>query len=188
MRKGITLAALAALLLLAGTFSSCQPISSSQPAGEVNQATRAAAATAQAQLNLLQIEAFELERELDENFSEHYVGINTESHPSLKVVVYLTGASKADLAPFVEDPALLEVIEVREEAISRRSLRETRELFKAELDEAGVTYTTGIKMEPARLQVYVYDIPEAQDKLKVAGVAIPEHVEFVQMENLPESG
>jgi len=63
-----------------------------------------------------------------------------------------------------------------------------RELFKAEMDKAGVTYTTGIKMEPARLQVYVYDISEAQEKLKAAGVSIPEHVEFVQMENLPEGG
>jgi hypothetical protein len=188
MRKGVILAVLAALMVLAVVFSSCQSISSPQPAEEVNQATRSAAATAQAQMNLLQVEAFELERKLDENFSEHYVGINTESYPSLKVVVYLTGASKADLAPFVQDPALFEVIEVREEAISRQFLRETRELFKADMDEVGVTYTTAIKMEPARLQVYVYDIPEAQDKLNAAGVSIPEHVEFVQMENLPEGG
>ena len=188
MRKGMTIAVLAALMVLAGTFSSCQPSSSSQTPEEVSQATRSAAATAQAQMNLLQIEAFELERELDENFSEHYVGISTESSPSLKVVVYLTGADKADLEPFVEDPSLFEVIEVREEAISRQSLRSMRELFKAEMDKAGVTYTTGIKMEPARLQVYVYDIPEAQEKLKAAGVSIPEHVEFVQMENLPEGG
>ncbi len=179
---------LAAVLLLAVVLSSCQPTSTSQPAGDVNQATRAAAATAQAQLNLLQIEAFELERELDENFSEHYVGIQVDSYPSLKVVVFLTGASKADLAPFVDDSSLFEVIEVREEAISRQSLRATRELFKAELDKAGVTYTTGIKMEPARLQVYVHDIPEAQDKLNTNGVSIPGHVEFVQMENLPEGG
>jgi hypothetical protein len=178
----------AALILLVGAFTSCQLSSSPQPAGVVNQATRSAAATAQAQLNLLQIEAFELERELDENFPGHYVGINTESYPSLKVVVYLTGATKADLAAFVKDPSLYEVIEVREESISRQSLRETRESFKAELDEVGVTYTTGIKMEPARLQVYVYDIPEAEAKLKMAGIPIPQHVEFVQMENLPEGG
>jgi hypothetical protein len=188
MHKGMKLTVLAALMLLAGTFSSCQPFSSSQPPENVNQATRSAAATAQADLNILQIEAFELERELDENFSEHYVGIQVESYPSLKVIVYLTGASKDDLAPFVEDPGLFELIEVKKEAISRQSLRATREVLKAEMDIAGVTYTTGIKMEPARLQVYVYDIPEAQDKLNAAGVSIPEHVEFVQMENLPEGG
>jgi len=185
-RKQLTIFAL--LILFALTFSSCLPSSSTQPAEEVNHATRVAAATAQAQMNLLQIEAFELERELDENFSEHYVGINTESYPGLKVVVYLTGASKADLAPFVEDPALFEVIEVREEAISRQTIRATREALKAEMDKVGLTYTTGIKMEPARLEVYVFDIPEAKDKLNTAGVAIPEHVEFVQMENLPEGG
>lgn len=176
------------LILLAASFSSCQPSSSSQPTAEVNQATRSAGATAQAQLNLLQIEAFELERELDENFSEHYVGISTESYPALKIIIYLTGASKAGLVPFVKDTALFEAIEVREEPISRQSLRSIREAFKADLDEAEVTYTTAIKMEPARLQVYVYNIPEAQAKLMAAGVPIPEHVEFVQMENLPEGG
>ena len=186
LRKQLT--KLAVLILLSFTFSSCLPSSGSQPEEVVSQATRSAAATAQAQMNLLQIEAFELERELDENFSEHYVGISTESYPGLKVIVYLTGADKADLKPCVEDPSLFEVIEVREEAISRQSLRAMRELFKAEMDKAGVTYTTGIKMEPARLQVYVYDISEAKEKLKAAGVSIPEHVEFVQMENLPEGG
>lgn len=179
---------LAILILLAGVFSGCLPSTTPQPEEQVNVATRSAAATAQAKMNLLQIEAFDLERSLDENFSEHYVGINTESYPSLKVIVYLTGATKADLVSFVQDPSLFEAIEVREEAISRQFLRETRELFKAEMDKAGVTYTTGIKMEPARLQVYVYDIPEAKDLLKAAGVSFPEHVEFVQMENLPEGG
>lgn len=188
MRKRKDLIVLAVLVLLAAIFASCQPLSSSQPTTDPAQATRSAAATAQAQMNLLQIKAFELERELDANFSEHYVGIQTESYPSLKVVVFLTGAGKDDLKPFIKDPALFDVIEVREEAISRQSLRDTRELFKAEMDKAGVTYTTAIKMEPARLQVYVKDIPEAQAKLKTAGVAVPEHIEFVQMENLPEGG
>ena len=186
MKKQLTV--IAVLILLAAGFSSCQPPSSTQPTNEVNQATRLAAATAQAELNLLQVEAFELERELDENFSEHYVGISTESYPALKIIIYLTGASKADLEPFVKDPALFEAIEVREESISRQFLRTIRESFKADLDKAEVTYTTAIKMEPARLQVYVYDIPEAQAKLMAAGIPIPEHVEFVQMENLPEGG
>ena len=82
MLKRKQLLVLAVFILLAGAFSSCLPSSSTQPTGEVSQATRSAAATLQAQMNLLQIEAFELERELDENFSEHYVGINTESYPN----------------------------------------------------------------------------------------------------------
>ena len=175
-------------MLLTGALASCLPTSTTQPAEAVNQATRSAAATAQAGLNLLQNEAYELEKDLDANFSEHYVGIQVESYPSLKVIVYLTRAEKTDLAPFVKDSQLYEVIEVREEAISRQELRETREILTAEMDKAGVTYTTGIKMEPARLEVYVFDIAEAQALLKVAGVAVPEHVEFIEMETLPEGG
>jgi len=139
-------------------------------------------------MNLLQVATFELERKLDENFSDHYVGVQVLSEPELKVLVYLTGADKADLEAFVEDERLFELIEVREEAVSRQTLRAIREAFKAEMDEAGVTYTTGIKMEPARLQVYVFDIPEAQGRLKTAGVSIPEHVEFIEMDTLPEGG
>jgi hypothetical protein len=188
MNKRIFLIVVGALMVFTGALSGCLPSNIGTPTAEANQATRAAAATAQAELNLLQNEAYELEKDLDANFSEHYVGIQVESYPNLKVIVYLTGADKADLAPFVENPGLFEVIEVREEEISRQTLRATREILTVEMDKAGVTYTTGIKMEPARLEVYVYDIPEAQDLLKTAGVAIPEHVEFIEMDTLPEGG
>lgn len=188
MQKLKALLVIAALILLTSALASCQISSEPEPTGVVNQATRSAAATAQANLNLLQNAAFELEEELDTNFSEHYVGIQVEGYPSLKVIVYLTGASKADLAPFVEDPHLFELIEVREEKISRQSLRATRELFKEEMDKAGLTYTTGIRMEPARLQVYVYDIPQAKELLNKASVAIPDHVEFIEVDTLPEGG
>ena len=188
MQKQKALLVIAALILLTSTLASCQISSDPEPTGVVNQATRSAAATAQADLNLLQNAAFELEEELDTNFSEHYVGIQVEGYPSLKVIVYLTGASKADLAPFVEDPHLFELIEVREEKISRQSLRATRELFKEEMDKAGLSYTTGIRMEPARLQVYVYDIPQAKELLNKASVAIPDHVEFIEVDTLPEGG
>ncbi|MGB4594653.1 MAG: hypothetical protein WBI14_01940 [Anaerolineaceae bacterium] len=169
-------------------LSACMPAQPTQTVEPINQATRSAAATAQAEVNVLQREAEALEKDLDANFSDHYVGMRVESYPVVKVIVYLTGASKEDLASFVKDKRLTEVIEVQEEEISRKALRETRETLKAEMDKAGVTYTTGIKMEPARLQVYVLDIPEAQARLKAANVAIPEHVEFVQMDYLPEGG
>jgi len=169
-------------------LNACLPMQPTATVEPVNQATRSAAATAQAEVNLLQNAAFALEETLDTEFSDHYVGMQVESYPVVKVIVYLTAAGKQDLARYVTDAKLMEVIEVREEAISRKTIRETRETLKAEMDEAGVTYTTGIKMEPARLQVYVLDIPEAQAKLKAANVAVPEHVEFVQMDYLPEGG
>lgn len=176
------------VLTLTFVLSGCMPVQATQTVEPINQATRSAAATAQAEVNLLQDKAYEFEQDLDANFSDHYVGMQVESYPVVKVIVYLTGATKADLAPFVKSAGLLEVIEVRNEETSRKALRETREALKAEMDKAGVTYTTGIKMEPARLQVYVLDIPEAEAKLAAASVPIPEHVEFVQMDYLPEGG
>lgn len=182
---GISLLVIFSLSLV---LSACMPTQTTATMEPINQATRQAAATAQAEVNLLQDEAYALEQDLDANFSDHYVGMQVESYPVVKVIVYLTGATKADLAPFVKSAGLLEVIEVRNEETSRKALRETREALKAEMDKAGVTYTTGIKMEPARLQVYVLDIPEAEAKLAAASVPIPEHVEFVQMDYLPEGG
>lgn len=182
-------------LLLVGAFMlfivvlmSCLPTPTAQSPEVVSQATRSAAATAQAEINKLQAEAFTLEEELDTSFSDHYTGILVESYPKMRVIVYLVRANKSDLAPYVTDPKLFGLIEVKEEAVSRQSLREIREALKAEMDKAGMTYTTGIKMEPARLQVYVLNISEAQDQLKAAGISIPDQVELVEMEYLPEGG
>lgn len=179
---------MALILCLGFILSGCLLTQSTATVEPVNQATRQAAATAQAQVNLLQNESFVLEQTLDANFSEHYAGMKVESYPVVKVIIYLTGATKEDLARFVSDSKLMEVIEVREEAISRKALRETREAFKVEMDQAGVTYTTALMMEPARLEVYVLDIPGAEAKLSAKNVPTPEHVEFVQKESLPEGG
>lgn len=175
-------------ILLAAVISGCQSSEPTQPLTDVTQAARSAAATAQAELNQLQNEAYLLEQDLDANFSDHYVGIQVESYPALKVIVYLTGANETDLVGFIDDPRLLDVIEVKEEVTSRKELRETRDRLMAEMDEAGITYTTGIKMEPARVLVYVYDLPGAQNLLKAAGVAVPGHVEFIETDTLPEDG
>ena len=80
------------------------------------------------------------------------------------------------------------MIEVKEEALPRKELRETRDKLMTEMDESGITYTTGIRMEPARVLVYVYDLPGAQKMLKEAGVSIPGHVEFIETDTLPEGG
>ncbi|MDD2521931.1 MAG: hypothetical protein PHW11_03810 [Anaerolineaceae bacterium] len=187
MRKRHLLVFLAAALLLVA-FSSCQVNTPAPPTIEMSQVTRSTAATAQAELNLLQNEAWLLEQDLDANFSDHYVGMTVHTYPSLKVIVYLTNASKSELQPFVKNAALFDAIEVREEAISRQSLRATRETFKTELDNVGVTHTTEIKMEPARLLVYVYDAAEAKELLSAAGFSIPENVELIEAETLPGGG
>jgi hypothetical protein len=180
--------ALLFVLTLAFVLSSCLPTPSTATVEPINQTTRQAAATTQAEVNLLQNEAFALEEDLDSNFSDHYVGMQVENYPVVKVIVYLTGATKADLAPYVTDSKLMEVIEVREEAISRKSLRETREAFLAEMDKTGLKYTTALVMEPARLEVYVLDILGTRAMLSTRDVSIPEHVEFVQKESLPVGG
>lgn len=51
-----------------------------------------------------------------------------------------------------------------------------------------MTYTTELKIEPARLQVHIHDISEAEDLLNTAGVQIPEHVDIVEAETLPGGG
>jgi hypothetical protein len=176
------------LISLSFILAGCFPTQSTATLDPVNQATRQAAATAQAQVNLLQTEALALEERLDADFSEHYAGMKFESYPVVKVIIYLTGATKENLARFVSRPTLMEVIEVREEAVSRKALRETREAFMAEMDKAGVSYTTALMMEPARLEVYVLDILGTRAMLSARDVPIPEHVKFVLKESLPEGG
>lgn len=186
-RKILTLALFGAALFSA-LLAGCQTAASPEAAPQVSQATRSAASTRQAELNQVQAAAYQLEARLDEDFSDHFVGVEVVSEPQLKVMVYLKEAEIEDLTPFVEDARLLPLIEVRSDVVSRQELRLIREAFKAEMDRAGVTYTTGIKLNPARLEVYVRDLPAAREKLGEAGVAIPEHVEFVEREVLPEGG
>ena len=185
-RKLISLIMIAVGFILAAV--GCLPNTVTVSEDPVNQATRQAAATAQAVTNQLQEEAFALEEALDVEFSDHYTGMKVETYPSVRVIVYLTKATKQDLAKFVTDPKLLEAIEVREEAITREALREIREAFKAEMDRADVTYTTALVMEPATLEVYVTNIPEAETKLKAANVPVPEIVRFVEKETVPTDG
>lgn len=185
-RKLISLMMTAVSFIL--TVVGCLPNTVTVSEDPVNQATRQAAATAQAVTNQLQEEAFALEETLDAEFSDHYTGMKVETYPDVKVIVYLTNATKQGLARFVTDPKLLETIEVREEAITRKALREIREAFKAEMDQADVTYTTALVMEPATLEVYVTNIPEAEAKLKAANVPVPEIVRFVEKETLPTGG
>lgn len=188
MQKSAFFTLIITTMLLALVLSGCLASTAPQPTEDVNLPTRSAAATAQAEVNLLENEAYALEEDLDANFSEHYTGMLVESYPQTRVVVYLTGANKEALAPFVKDLKLFELIEVKEEALSRRALRKTREALKLEMDKAGMTYTTGIKMEPARLQVYVLNLAEAQEKLKTAGITVPEHVELIEVSYLPQGG
>lgn len=188
MRKGSLQLIAGVAILLALSLAGCIQSPNSSSSDALTQPTRFAAATAQAELNLLQNEAAELETVLDEKFSEHFSGMLVESYPSLRVIVFLTDAGKEDLAAFVENPTLFGAIEVKQEGISRQALRAMREWLRAEMDKAGVKYTTEIKMEPARLRVFVFNISDAKAKLDAAGVDIPAQVEFVQADELPEGG
>ena len=87
------------MTLLAGLFTGCLAAPGSEAPEDVSQPTCSAARRGRRD-EPLQVAAFELERKLDE-FSAHYVGVQVLSEPELKVLVYLTGADKADLEAFV---------------------------------------------------------------------------------------
>jgi len=55
-------------------------------------------------VNLLQKEAYELEKTLDEKLPDKYTGMLVKSGYALQVDVYLTNGSIEDLKPFVSDP------------------------------------------------------------------------------------
>jgi hypothetical protein len=93
-----------ALILGTCTADPVQPSDAAQPAGLILSKIQTAT-TAQAKLNLLQKEAYELEKTLDEKLPDKYTGMLVKSGDAVRVDVYLAEGSIEDLKPFVSNPA-----------------------------------------------------------------------------------
>ncbi len=146
------------------------------------------AATAQAKVNLLQKEAYELEKTLDEQLPEKYTGMLVKSDDAIRVDVYLANGSIEDLKPFVSDPELLKVINVVPTEVSRRAMREYREMIKAKLADLGNEITTSILMEPARLEIYTTDKAKTTRLLEENQIELPAYTQLIEQTILDTSG
>ena len=146
------------------------------------------AATAQAQVNLLQKEAYELEKTLDEKLPDKYTGMLVKSGDALQVDVFLTNGSIEDLKPFVSDPELLKVIQVVPIEVSRKAMREYREMIKAKLAELGTEITTSILMAPARLEIYTTDKAKTARVLQENQIVLPGYTVLIEQTVLDTTG
>lgn len=164
-----------------------------QPAGSAQAETTSLtkiqiAATAQAKLNLLQKEAYELEKTLDEKLPEKYTGMLVKSDDAITVNVYLANGSIEDLKPFVSDPELLKVIQVIPTETSRKEMRAYREMIKAKLAELGTEITTSILMDPARLEIYTTDKAKTARLLEENQVELPAYTTLIEQTILDSGG
>ncbi len=146
------------------------------------------AATAQAKLNLLQKEAYELEKALDEKLPEKYTGMLVKSDDALRVDVYLANGSIEDLKPFVSDTELLKIITVVPTEVTRHAMREFREMVKAKLADLGNEITTSILMEPARLEIYTTDKAKTARLLEENQIELPAYTKLVEQTILDTGG
>ena len=146
------------------------------------------AATAQAKVNLLQKEAYELEKTLDEQLPEKYTGMLVKSDDEIRVDVYLANGSIEDLKPFVSDPELLKAINVVPTDVSRGAMREYREMIKAKLAELGNEITSSILMEPARLEIYTTDKGKTARLLEENQITLPAYTQLIEQTILDTGG
>ena len=174
-----------ALLLSAFALGACTAVPA-QPGAPLTKIQMAA--TAQAQLNLLQKEAYELEKVLDEKLPEKYTGMLVKSDDAVRVDVYLANGSIEDLKPFVSDPELLKVISVVPTDVSRGAMREYREMIKAKLAELGNEITTSILMEPARLEIYTTDKAKTARLLEENQIKLPAYTQLIEQTVLDTGG
>jgi hypothetical protein len=183
---------LATLLLTAFALGACtagpiQPASPTQPDGGLLTKIQIAA-TAQAQVNLLQKEAYELEKTLEEKLPDKYTGMLVKSGDAIRVDVYLTNGSIEDLKPFVSDPELLKVIQIVPTEASRKAMREYREMIKTKLGELGTEITTSILMEPARLEIYTTDKAKTARVLEENQITLPAYTQLIEQTVLETGG
>lgn len=174
-----------ALLLSAFALGACTT-APAQPGAPLTKIQLAA--TAQAQLNLLQKEAYELEKTLEEKLPDKYTGMLVKSGDDVQVDVYLTNGSIEDLKPFVSDPELLKVIQVVPTEASRKAMREYREMIKAKLADLGNEITTSILMEPARLEIYTTDKGKTARLLEENQITLPTYTELIEQTVLDTGG
>lgn len=178
---------LTALVLGACTAVPVQPASPAQP--DTAPLTKIQiAATAQAQVNLLQKEAYELEKTLEEKLPDKYTGMLVKSGDAVQVDVYFTNGSIEDIKPFVSDPELLKVIQVVPTEVSRKAMRAYREMIKAKLAELGTEITTNILMGPARLEIYTTDKAKTARVLQENQIVLPGYTVLIEQTVLDTAG
>ena len=175
------------LVLGACTAAPIQPASSIQPDSKPLTKIQIAA-TAQAQVNLLQKEAYELEKTLEEKLPDKYTGMLVKSGDTLRVDVYLNNGSIEDLKPYVADPELLKVTQVLPTEASRKEMRAYREMIKAKLAELGTEITTSILMEPARLEIYTTDKTKTARVLEENQITLPGYTVLIEQTILDTGG
>ncbi|MEA4812670.1 MAG: hypothetical protein VB108_08890 [Anaerolineaceae bacterium] len=185
MKKKIILFLVSSLFVFF-MVSACQ--ATAAPAADPAKAKIYAAATAQAKLNLLQTEASELEKTLDEKLADKYTGMLVKSDDQLQVKVYLASGSVEDLKPFVEDPELLKVISVVPAEVTRKEMRNFRESIISKMAKLGAEVTTSIMMDPPRLEVYTLDKAGTEKKIQDNQIALPGYVHLIQQDVLSRGG
>jgi len=175
-----------ALLLTAFVLGACTAAPAPSDAAALTKIQ--IAATAQAKVNLLQKEAYELEKTLDEQLSGKYTGMLVKSDDAVQVVVYLADGSIEDLKPFVKDPELLKIIQVVQTEATRKEMREYREMIKAKLADLGTEITTSILMEPARLEIYTTDKAKTTRLLEENQIKLPAYTQLIEQTILDTGG
>ena len=191
LKKTIVIAILLfAIILSACTSLPANPAQPVDPAATLDPAKAKiyAAATQQALVNLLQKEAYDLEKTLDEQLPEKYTGMLVKSDDSIQVDVYLANGSIEDLKPFVKDPELLKVIRVIPTETTRKEMRAFREMIKAKLADLGTEITTSILMEPARLEIYTTDKVKTARVLEENQITLPAYTQLIEQTILDTAG
>jgi hypothetical protein len=176
-----------ALILGACTAAPIQPGDPIQPIDPARSKIQAAA-TAQAKVNLLQKEAYELEKTLDEKLPGKYTGMLVKSGDAIRVDIYLAEGSIEDLKPFVSDAELLKVIHLVPTEASRKEMRAFREMLKAKLAELGTEITTSILMDPARLEIYTTNKAGTEKLIMDNQITLPGYTKLIEQTILDSGG
>ncbi len=108
-----------------------------------------------------------------------FAGLWVEHEPDYRVMVAFTQNGLQTLERYVQDPALADVIEIREAQITLGELEATQAELNELVGGLGVPISTGISVPMNRVELYVTDRTLFEDRVREQQIELPAHVEVI---------
>lgn len=190
--RGSIVAALLLTIPIAGHAQVSQPSleSSDQEAADFDYANYAqhfqVTPAIAAQRFQIQAAAGDLEAVLLRNESATFAGLWIEHTPTFRVIVQFTSAGSQTLSPYLTDPDLAAVVEVRTATQTVAGLEQDQATTQAAINNLGVNHDSDIVIQTGRIEVYVVDSSIIETAQRQGRLVLPASVDIVTVARLSQ--
>ncbi|XSG73496.1 S1 family peptidase [Herpetosiphon llansteffanensis] len=134
----------------------------------------------------IQAAAGDLESTLLRNESATFGGLWIEHSPTFRVVVQFTSAGSQTLTPYLTNPELAAVVEVRTAAQTVVALEQDQVTTQAAINSLNVPHDSDIRIQTGRVEVYVVDPTTIETAQQQGRIVLPANVDIVTVSRLSQ--